>query len=313
MEEQKTRAMELTSYLIEDGSIPLNKKLMHSLGTETAIFYGELIRKFDYFDERDQLTEDGYFYNTIHHMRADTGLTKHKQSNIIEKLVSLGLIKKENRVNSNWGPQKVRHFKIIFDYDKIDELLNEGKEERKSLVETLAARNEKDKQRLLNYVNATNEVDKIHPAETRKDKHPKTGRVNGRNSAVNKNITNKNKTNKINKDSSFNLENPQNPADKVMKYYLDRVKQYFEPPKVNDKWKKLINSRLEDYGVDEIKSAIDAVASNDFYNGKEDQDFKATPKYIFSDDNLAKWISNSKKFNSSIGDDIIPDYYADLD
>jgi len=311
MEEQKTKAGRLTTYLIDDGMIPLNKKLIHHLGANAAIFYGELVRKYDYFESRGELTDDGYFYNSSKNMEIDTGLSKNQQPDAIELLEEKGLIKQDTRVVENSPhPQKVRHFKIIFDYEQIDKVLNLGLKDKEKKAEKLAKSNEKSLKRLLDYANKGEE---IHTTDNQHCTTLKNSNVQDLKSGVNKNKGNKNKTNKINKDSSFNLENPQNPADKVMKYYLDRVKQYFEPPKVNDKWKKLINSRLEDYGVDEIKSAIDAVASNDFYNGKEDQDFKATPKYIFNDENLTKWISNSKKFNSSIGDDIIPDYYADLD
>ena len=51
--------------LREGGSIVVNKKLAHAIGMDAAVMYSELISKQRYFAKKGQLTDDGYFFNTV--------------------------------------------------------------------------------------------------------------------------------------------------------------------------------------------------------------------------------------------------------
>lgn len=94
----------------EGGSIILNKNLIKNVGMEAAAVYSELVSKYGYFKKRNQLTDDGYFFNTIEDLQKDTGLTEYLQRKAIKKLESFGLIKVELR-----GLPSKRYFKLNWD------------------------------------------------------------------------------------------------------------------------------------------------------------------------------------------------------
>lgn len=68
----------------------LNKQLVKSLGIETAFFLTALV-------EADEMLadENGWFYQTVPQIEEMTGLTKHKQNNCINELISLGILLQE--------------------------------------------------------------------------------------------------------------------------------------------------------------------------------------------------------------------------
>ena len=120
--------MSIIELLRSDGSIIINKKLNFSLGTHTTIVYTELLSRFMYFLEKDQLTEDGYFFNTVDDLKLGTGLGKTAQTNAINDLIDKGLIKKDLR-----GIPPKRYFKIIPDTELIEKYLQEGAKEMEKL------------------------------------------------------------------------------------------------------------------------------------------------------------------------------------
>ncbi len=126
-----------------DGSIIINKKLIHVIGINAAIIYSELVSRYIYFYERDTLTAGGYFYNTVDDLRLATGLGKDAQNTAICKLIELGLIKKK----LGGIPQK-RHFKIINNHDLLNKILYQGEDERIKLENELAIKADISKSRL---------------------------------------------------------------------------------------------------------------------------------------------------------------------
>lgn len=94
----------------EGGSIILNKNLIKNVGMEAAAVYSELVSKYGYFKKRNQLTDDGCFFNTIEDLQKDTYLTEYLQRKAIKKLESFGLIKVELR-----GLPSKRYFKLNWD------------------------------------------------------------------------------------------------------------------------------------------------------------------------------------------------------
>lgn len=128
--------------LRSDGSIIINKNLAFEIGLEPAIVYIELLGKYKYFKERNMLTDDGYFFNTVDNFRLDTTLPDKRQRKAIKELVELGLIKKDLR-----GLPPKRHFKPVQSTDKVLQLINNGKEKRAELKEKLAEKTDKSKNR----------------------------------------------------------------------------------------------------------------------------------------------------------------------
>lgn len=68
--------------------------------------------------------ENGWFYKTAPSLEEETGLSKHKQSNIIDELIRLEILEQENK-----GMPMKRFFRINF--KKIEELVFKSKELKK--------------------------------------------------------------------------------------------------------------------------------------------------------------------------------------
>lgn len=108
--------------LRSDGSIVVNKTLAQAIGINAAVMYSELISKHKYFSDRRQLTEDGFFYNTVKNMQDDTTLSKDQQLEAIKVLKGLDLIDQTNR-----GLPRTRHFKVNQNEEVIKRILSANK------------------------------------------------------------------------------------------------------------------------------------------------------------------------------------------
>ncbi|MFW6310783.1 MAG: DnaD domain protein [Nanoarchaeota archaeon] len=89
--------MDILDLLKSDGSIVINKKLTHKIGILENIVLSELISQYKYFQSKNELDEEGYFYCTVKKMKKHTALTKDQQNKAIKKLINLNLIKKDLR------------------------------------------------------------------------------------------------------------------------------------------------------------------------------------------------------------------------
>jgi len=79
--------------LLDSGNyIAVNKILARKIGLHEAILFCELISRHNYFESRNLLDKDGYFYNTVDDLENATTLTAYQQRTIINKLIKLGLI-----------------------------------------------------------------------------------------------------------------------------------------------------------------------------------------------------------------------------
>ncbi len=90
-----------------DGSIIVNKRLAQAIGLNEAVIFSELVSRYLYFLDRDKLTPDGYFFNTVEDLQEGTTIKEWEQRKCIKKLVELGLIK----IKIMGVPAK-RHFKL---------------------------------------------------------------------------------------------------------------------------------------------------------------------------------------------------------
>ena len=112
----------LVETLRSDGSIIVNKRLARNIGLSETIIYSELLSRYCYFKDRGQLTDDGFFFNTVEDLELGTTLNDYAQRKAIKKLEELGLIETSKRDL----PAK-RYFKIVNDVTLLNKYL--GSEE----------------------------------------------------------------------------------------------------------------------------------------------------------------------------------------
>lgn len=89
----------------------LNKSIVKYIGLEPAFLLGVFAEA-----EKELADDDGWFYQTSTKIMELTGLSNHKQSNAIGKLIELGVLMQENR-----GVPCKRYFKIS--YENIENLV----------------------------------------------------------------------------------------------------------------------------------------------------------------------------------------------
>ncbi|MEX6519044.1 conserved phage C-terminal domain-containing protein [Fusobacterium animalis] len=106
----------LKQLLMSSNYYVLNKQIIKVLGIESTFLLTALIEASDGLAD-----EKGWFYKTAPSLEEETGLSKHKQSNIIDELIRLEILEQENK-----GMPMKRFFKINF--KKIEELVFKSKE-----------------------------------------------------------------------------------------------------------------------------------------------------------------------------------------
>lgn len=81
-------------------------------------------------------------------------------------------------------------------------------------------------------------------------------------------------------------------AERVFNYYKQQAKKPF---RLTAKVLTHLCQRLENYGEEELKTAVDHVLRDRFMTGSNDRKrFYATPEYLFrNDDNVEKWLYQS--------------------
>ncbi len=108
----------ITDLLRNDGFIIYNKNLARNIGVNEAILYSELLSRWNYFKQRGQLTEDGFFFNTIKDLEEGTALSEYQQRRALNSLRDKGLIEIEVR-----GIPAKRYFRIVEDSELITSYL----------------------------------------------------------------------------------------------------------------------------------------------------------------------------------------------
>lgn len=108
----------LKQLLMSSNYYVLNKQIIKALGIESTFLLTALIEASDGLAD-----ENGWFYKTAPSLEEETGLSKHKQSNIIDELIRLEILEQENK-----GMPMKRFFRINF--KKIEELVFKSKESK---------------------------------------------------------------------------------------------------------------------------------------------------------------------------------------
>jgi hypothetical protein len=239
-----------------DGSIVVNKNLVHAIGLNAAVMFSELISKKQYFEDRGMLTDDGYFYNTVDNIRLDTGLGEKPQTAAIKMLESLCLIKTTKR-----GLPAKRHFKITATDAMLTRILTEGSNVRSSLKNELNAKMEKKKDDYTSNINSSSQKEGTSSSQMAELEEP-NGRINNTKEIILKNNT-KNKNKGTEKFPSYTFKDYKNQFSvdegvmECVEYYLSLYEEFREsehPRLKQEQWDHVIENMFyvtnPDYGID---------------------------------------------------------------
>lgn len=89
--------MILASLLSSSSFIITNKILIKAVGTDAAILLGELCSEYNYWENRNELSDGEWFYSTRENIEENTGLTEHKQRMALNKLIQLNLVETKKK------------------------------------------------------------------------------------------------------------------------------------------------------------------------------------------------------------------------
>lgn len=84
--------MRVIKLLGQGNFITVNKVIVEALGLYEAILLGCLCSKQDYWEDRDECTNDGYFFCTAEQFKAETTLSAAQQKKAFDKLEEAGII-----------------------------------------------------------------------------------------------------------------------------------------------------------------------------------------------------------------------------
>jgi len=144
----------ITDLLRNDGFVIYNKNLAKNIGINEAILYSELLSRWNYFKERGQLTEDGFFFNTVKDLEDGTALSDYQQRRALNSLKEKGLIEMEVR-----GMPAKRYFRIVEDSELIASYLMPPEQELEKLEDSSQETKELDLEKLKYRSQETKELD----------------------------------------------------------------------------------------------------------------------------------------------------------
>lgn len=120
--------MSLARFVAHNNFMSVNRTLAHKLGIHEAILLGELCSEYDYWVERNELTEDGYFFSTVENIEQKTALSAFQQRSALNNLKEQGLVEYKNQ-----GLPPKRYIKIL--EEGLEALFDDKKPEQPQVVE----------------------------------------------------------------------------------------------------------------------------------------------------------------------------------
>lgn len=294
--------LSIVELLRADGSIIINKKLNFSLGTHTTIIYTELLSRFMYFLERDNLTNDGYFFNTVDDLKLGTGLGKTAQTNAINQLEELGFIETDLR-----GIPPKRHFKIIPDSQLVDKYLRKGAKMMEELKQKQASNAETSQisysKRFKSY--ATSETNRLSQAcnntnsnNTEFNNTKEKGSLSKKEERYNKGFefdNSKPSASAISFKEAVKRFNPESWAIENIEYYLQKYKAETESEHPNlkpEQWERVIGRIVY---VEDQRFPREFELLEERFRAVVDQHFKTN--YSDCDYNILHFISGQVMVN----------------
>ena len=108
--------MNIIDYIATDGYIIVNKEIARCLGLEEAVLLGELSAKYNYWEDRNLLDEEGFFFATAEDIEHETGLSAYKQRTAFKNLESKNIIETKFK-----GVPPKKYFKInVYVYNRFN-------------------------------------------------------------------------------------------------------------------------------------------------------------------------------------------------
>lgn len=139
--------MSFISLLASDNFITVNRSMIKMVGLDAAVILGELASEANYWKERGEMQEDGFFYSTVENIEEKTSLSKYLQATAIEKLRAAGFVEMEKRGMPAKRYIKINEDRIIqaFDHKKSKILTTRSQKISPQEVENFDLNNTKEK------------------------------------------------------------------------------------------------------------------------------------------------------------------------
>lgn len=139
--------MSFLSLLAADNFITVNRSLIKMVGLDAAVILGEFASEANYWKERGEMQDDGFFFSTVENIEEKTSLTKYLQSTAIEKLKAAGFVEVQKRGMPAKRFIKINEDEIIkaFDHKKSKILTTSGENFLPQDVENFDHNNTKEK------------------------------------------------------------------------------------------------------------------------------------------------------------------------
>ncbi len=106
----ETKFHDWINTLSKKGFIPVPKVMCHKFGAEAALLFSEILQREKYFRDRNQLTEEGFYFNTYKDMSSGTGLSEKKIRNLYKLLEQHGLIETKLK-----GMPRRTHIRVCYE------------------------------------------------------------------------------------------------------------------------------------------------------------------------------------------------------
>ena len=141
------------SFLSSESFLLVNKRLIKIFGLDCAIFLSDLISKELYFENKNQIDSEGFFFNTQENRSEDTGLSPYKQTASIEKLKEINVLSVKRiglparqyfKINHDELKSHLLNFKGSFVKNLISETIYNKNKEIKSILKNTIASDDTD-------------------------------------------------------------------------------------------------------------------------------------------------------------------------
>lgn len=126
--------MNILKLIANNGFITVNKEIVRCLGLEEAVLLGELAGKYNYWEERNLLDEEGFFFATAEDIEHETGLSAYKQRTAFKNIESKGIIETKFK-----GVPPKKYFKI--NIEKLDSYLSNSLTVNSKKIKELTLKN----------------------------------------------------------------------------------------------------------------------------------------------------------------------------
>ena len=126
--------MDIRKLIATNGFITVNKEIARCLGLEEAVLLGELSAKYNYWEDRNLLDEEGFFFATAEDIEHQTSLSAYKQRTAFKNLESKGIIETKFK-----GVPPKKYFKI--NIEKLDSYLSNSLTVNSKKIKELTLKN----------------------------------------------------------------------------------------------------------------------------------------------------------------------------